>query len=149
MAERCSKSQGDTKIKRAMLDLGAFINVIPYYLYKFMKLGSLVEIGVVIQLADRSNAYPKGVVEDVLVMVDNLIFSADFYVLEMEHDKHAAPIMLGRPFLKTASTKIDVSNGSLTMESDGQVVKFNIYDSTKYPLDVHSLNFVDIIEPCV
>ncbi|KAK9690655.1 hypothetical protein RND81_09G144000 [Saponaria officinalis] len=86
---------GDTRIERAMLDLGASINVLPYSLYKSMKLGALVETGVVIQLADRSKAYPKGVVEDVLVMVDNLIFPADFYVLEMEHDKHAAPILLG------------------------------------------------------
>ncbi|XP_074301171.1 uncharacterized protein LOC141632527 [Silene latifolia] len=140
---------GDTRIERAMLDLGASINVIPYSFYKSMKLGSLVETGIVIQLADRSNAYPKGVVEDVLVMVGTLIFPADFYVLEMEHDKHAAPILLGRPFLKTASTKIDASSGSLTMESDGQVIKFNIYDSMKYPLDMHSLNFIYIIKPCM
>ncbi|KAL9241866.1 hypothetical protein vseg_015926 [Gypsophila vaccaria] len=140
---------GDIRIERAMLDLGASINVLPYSLYKSMKLGSLVETDVVIQLADRSNAYPKGVVEDVLVMVDNLIFPADFYVLEMEHDKHAAPILLGRPFLKTASTKIDVSSGSLTMESDGQVVKFNIYDSMRYPSDEHSVNFVDVLDSYV
>ncbi|XP_074290307.1 uncharacterized protein LOC141617037 [Silene latifolia] len=147
--KRQQRLKGNTRIERAMLDLGASINVIAYSLYKSMKLGSLVETGVVIKLADRSNAYPKGVVEDVLVTVDNLIFPADFYVLEMEHDKHAAPILLVRPFLKTASTKIDVSSGSLTMLSDGQVVKFNIYDSIKYPLDVDSLNFIDIIEPCV
>ena len=37
--------------------------------------------------------YPKGVVEDVLVKVDKLIFPADFFVLDMEHDMHAAPIL--------------------------------------------------------
>ncbi|XP_074304483.1 uncharacterized protein LOC141639200 [Silene latifolia] len=62
----------------------------------------------------------KGSVEDVLVLVDNLFFPTDFFVLDMEHDKHAASIMLGRPFLKNASTKIDVSSGSMTMESSGQ-----------------------------
>ncbi|XP_074302841.1 uncharacterized protein LOC141636251 [Silene latifolia] len=112
----------NTKIQKAMLDLGASINVIPYSLYESMKLGPLHATSVVIQLADRSNVYPKGIVEDVLVLVDNLIFPADFYVLDMEHDKHTAPILLGRPFLKTASTKIDVSSGSMTMESSGQVV---------------------------
>ena len=35
-------------------------------------------------MADRSNAYPKGVVEDVLVKVNELIFSVDFYILHME-----------------------------------------------------------------
>ncbi|XP_074292857.1 uncharacterized protein LOC141619737 [Silene latifolia] len=103
---------GNTKIQKAMLDLGASINVMPYSLYESMKLGPLHATSVVIQLADRPNVYPKGIVEDVLVLVDNLIFPADFYVLDMEHDKHAAPIMVGRPFLKTASTKIDVSSGS-------------------------------------
>ncbi|XP_074297822.1 uncharacterized protein LOC141628603 [Silene latifolia] len=111
---------GNTKIQKAMLDLGASINVMPYSLYESMKPGPLHDTSVVIQLADRSNVYPKGIVEDVLVLVDNLIFLADFYVLDMEHDKHATPILLGRPFLKTASTKIDVYSGSMTMESNAQ-----------------------------
>src|SRR5688572_28090697 len=93
---------GDITFQKAMLDLGASINIIPYSLYKSLKLGTLVETGVVIQLADRSNAYAKGIVEDVLLKVGDLIFPADFYVLEMENDKHVAPILLGRPFMKTA-----------------------------------------------
>ncbi|XP_019183634.1 PREDICTED: uncharacterized protein LOC109178454 [Ipomoea nil] len=55
---------GDTKLEKAMLDLGASINVMPYSVYASLKLGPLNETSVVIQLADRSNAYPKGVIED-------------------------------------------------------------------------------------
>ncbi|CAN6562548.1 unnamed protein product [Malus baccata var. baccata] len=79
--------------------------------------------GVIIQLADRSNAYPKGVLEDVLVQVDHLVFPVDFYVLEMDESDHSPslPILLGRPFMKTARTKIDVYNGTLSMEFDGEV----------------------------
>lgn len=76
----------------------------------------------VIQLTDRSNAYPKGIVEDVLVKVDKLIFPTDFLCLGMEHDKHATPILLAGPLLKIARTKIDVYSGSLTMEFDGDTV---------------------------
>ncbi|KMS98172.1 hypothetical protein BVRB_4g095000 [Beta vulgaris subsp. vulgaris] len=137
---------GNTTFPRAMLDLGASINVIPYSLYESLKLGTLHETGVVIQLADRSNAYPKGIVEDVFVKVDKLIFPADFYVLDMEHDKHATPILLGRPFLKTARTKIDVHSGCLTMEFDGSLVEFNIYDSMKFPRDDHSCYSIDVID---
>ncbi|XP_021740145.1 uncharacterized protein LOC110706537 [Chenopodium quinoa] len=140
---------GDTTFHRAMLDLGASINVIPYSLFKSLELGPLHETGVVIQLADRSNVYPKGVVEDVLVKVDELIFPADFYVLDMEHDRQAVPILLGRPFLKTARTKIDVFTGSLTMEFDRQEIVYNIYNSMKYPVDTHSLCSIDIIDPIV
>ncbi|CAN6567582.1 unnamed protein product [Malus baccata var. baccata] len=47
---------------------------------------------------------------------------ADFYVLEMDESDHAPslPILLGRPFMKTARTKIDVYNGTLSMEFDGE-----------------------------
>ena len=43
-----------------MLDLGASINVMPYYIYASLNLGPLDEIGIIIQLSDRSNTYPKG-----------------------------------------------------------------------------------------
>ena len=85
-----------------MLDLGASINVMPYSIYSSLNLGPLEETGVVIQLADRSNIYPRGVVEDVLVQVDELVFPTDFYIINME-DKasyNPTPILLGRPFLK-------------------------------------------------
>jgi len=57
-----------------MLDLGASISVMPYSVYTSLKLGPLNKTGVVIQLADISNAYPKGVIEGVLVQVNDLIF---------------------------------------------------------------------------
>ncbi|KAM1908128.1 hypothetical protein ACFX1X_028077 [Malus domestica] len=134
---------GNTKFEHAMLDLGASINVMPYSIYASMNLGELKNDGVIIQLADRSNAYPKGVLEDVLVQVDNLIFPADFYVLEMEDSPNVTPlpILLGRPFMKTARTKIDVFKGTLTMEFDGEIINFNISEAMKFPKDDHSCFF--------
>ncbi|CAN6567572.1 unnamed protein product [Malus baccata var. baccata] len=131
-----------------MLDLGASINVMPYSIYASMNLGELKNDGVIIQLADRSNAYPKGVLEDVLVQVGNLIFPADFYVLDMEDSPHSTPlpILLGRPFMKTARTKIDVFKGTLTMEFDGEVIDFNLSESIKFPKDDHSCFSIDIID---
>ncbi|KAM2574981.1 hypothetical protein TB2_006855 [Malus domestica] len=120
----------------------------PYSIYVSMNLGELKHDGVIIQLADRSNAYPKGVLEDVLVQVDHLVFPADFYVLEMDESDHAPslPILLGRPFMKTARTKIDVYSGTLSMEFDREVVNFNLYDSIKYPSEDHSCFSIDIID---
>ncbi|XP_062173452.1 uncharacterized protein LOC133878905 [Alnus glutinosa] len=69
-----------------------------------------------------SIAYPKGVVEDVLVQINDLVFPADFYVLDMENGDQTAPILLGRPFLKTSKAKIDVNSGTITMEFDAQEV---------------------------
>ena len=50
-----------------MIDLGASINVMPYSIYASLNLGPLRKTGVIIQLADRFNTYPRGVIEDVLV----------------------------------------------------------------------------------
>ncbi|CAN6586189.1 unnamed protein product [Malus baccata var. baccata] len=112
------------------------------------EVGELKNDGVIIQLADRSNAYPKGVLEDVLVQVNHLIFPADFYVLKMDESDHAPslPILLGMPFMKTAWTKIDVFNGTLTMEFDGEVINFNLSDSMKYPSENHSCFAIDVID---
>ncbi|KAM1624518.1 hypothetical protein ACFX2K_022689 [Malus domestica] len=137
---------GNTPFEFAMLDLGASINVMPFSIYASMHLGELKKDGVIIQLANRSNAYPKGVLEDVLVQVNHLIFPADFYVLEMDESDHSPtlPILLGRPFMKTACTKIDVFNGTLTMEFDGEVINFNLSDSIKYPSEDHSCFSIDV-----
>ena len=140
---------GKTKFEHALLDLGASINVMPYSIYASLNLGPLNKTGVIIQLADRSNAYPEGVIEDVLVQVNELIFPADFYILNMEdsNSPNPAPILLGRPFLKTAKTKIDVHDGTLTMEFDGEIVKFNIFEAMRYPhSDVQSVFSIDIVD---
>jgi len=80
----------------------------------------------VIQLADRSSTFPYEVLEDVLIQVNELVFPADFYMMNMGDAYHDIPILLGSPFLKIARIKISVHEGALTMEFDGEVIKFNI-----------------------
>ncbi|XP_023758049.2 uncharacterized protein LOC111906523 [Lactuca sativa] len=113
---------------KAMLDLRASVNVLLFYIFEKLKLGSLQNTRTIIQLADHSTVHPKGVLEDVLVQVDNLIFPADFYILDMGNldtfDTNS--IILGSPFVKTAKTKIDVFNGIISMKFDEEVVKFQI-----------------------
>ena len=107
----------------------------PYNVYQSLSLGPLKKDNVIIQLADRSNKYPEGYVEDVLVQVNHLIFPADFYVLEMEESPvHSTQLLLGRPFMRTARTRIDVAKGNLTMEFDGNVISFNIFESMRHPV---------------
>ncbi len=40
----------------------------------------------VLQMADRTFNYPLGIVEDVLVKVNEFIFPVDFYIIEMNPD---------------------------------------------------------------
>ena len=138
---------GETKIPHAMLDLGASINVLPYSLYESLGLGPLHETRTIVQLADKSTICPRGILEDVLVMVGNLVFPADFYVLDMANDMHEAPILLGRPFIKTARTRIDCVTEILSMEFGDDKIEFNLYDTMKHATHVHSLCAINVIEP--
>jgi hypothetical protein len=58
---------GDSKIDKALVDLGAGVNLLPYSVYEQLGLGELKPNKVVIQLADRSVVIPRGIVDDVLV----------------------------------------------------------------------------------
>ncbi|XP_071933959.1 uncharacterized protein [Coffea arabica] len=142
---------GNTLIRNTLLDLGTSINVMPKSMYTSLNFGPLKEIEIIIQLADRTNAYPDGLIEDVLVKVNELIFPDDFYVLDMDddHSSDPLPLLLGRPFLSTAQTKIDVNKGTLSMEFDGELVHFNIFDTMEHPVNSHPVFAIHAINPSV
>lgn len=144
---------GDHRFASALLDLGASINLMPYAVYDRMNMGELLPTGITIKLADRSNCYPRGIIEDVLVQVGDLIFPADFFVLEMEGEQMPSeiPLILGRPFLRTARTTIDCYEGSLSMEVAGEKIQFNIFESLKHPNtdDMYSCCSIDVFESFV
>ncbi|RDY05195.1 hypothetical protein CR513_10977, partial [Mucuna pruriens] len=95
----------------------------------------------------------KGSVEvgDVLVQVNELIFPADFYVLDMEDETSGkgSTLIFGQPFLMTARTNIDVHVGTLSMEFGDTLVQFNIFEAMKHPIEDHSLFGVDLIDELV
>ena len=98
---------GRFRIRKALLDLGASINVLPYRAYLDLELGPLTETDIKVQLADGTFITPRGIVENALVQVEELVFPVDFFVLDMQDKEATGPFMLGRPFMKTSRTKID------------------------------------------
>ncbi|CAN6697874.1 unnamed protein product [Malus baccata var. baccata] len=66
----------------------------------------------------------------------------------MDESDHSPtlPILLGRPFMKTAQTKIDVAKGSVTMAFGGDMISFNIPESVKNTNDVRFCCAIDVIE---
>ena len=92
-----------------------------------------------IQLVDRSIRYPRGIIEDVLVKIDKFIFPIDFVVLDMEEDSDI-PLILGRPFLATARTIIDVGTGELTLR---------VVDETITPQAHNSSNTSNVEGGCI
>ncbi|XP_075515828.1 uncharacterized protein LOC142550635 [Primulina tabacum] len=108
-----------SKCSKALCDLGAIINLMPFYIYRELELGEVKPTTITLQLADRSLTYPRGKVEDVLVKVDKFIFPTDFVILDMEED-HDAPLIFGRPFLATGRALIDVHKAELTLRVGGE-----------------------------
>jgi hypothetical protein len=129
---------GNKGFEGAMLDLGASINLMPYHIYKTLSLDDIKPLNIVLKMADQRKVTPRGVVENILVKIDELLIPADFVVLDIKEgaigDENEAPIILGRPFMATAGTKIDVQKGILTMTVFDTTVGFRIFDAIRSPM---------------
>ena len=103
---------GDLPVGKALLDLGASINLMPLAMLKRIGDLEVKPTKMTLQLADRSLKLPYGVAEDVLVRVDKFLFPVDFVIMDIEEHTEV-PLILGRPFMKTAKVIIDVDKGKL------------------------------------
>ena len=91
----------DTYVEKAILDLGASVNLLPYSVYKQLGLGELKPTSIILFFTNRSIKIPRGLIEDVLVQVDKFYYPVDFIVLDTEptaREPNHVPIILGRPF---------------------------------------------------
>nr|GEY58267.1 reverse transcriptase domain-containing protein [Tanacetum cinerariifolium] len=84
-----------------LADLDASINLMPLSVWKKLSLPNLTPTRMTLELATRSYAYPAGIAEDVFVQVGKFTFSTDFVVVDYDVDP-CLPLILGRPFLRTA-----------------------------------------------
>ncbi|XP_021732411.1 uncharacterized protein LOC110699225 [Chenopodium quinoa] len=98
----------------ALCDLCASVSIMPYSVFKKLKLGELLPSNMTLQLANRSIKFPKGRVEDVPLKIGEFTIPIDFIVLEIAEDDHI-PFILRRPFLTTSGTLIDVKGGRITL----------------------------------
>ena len=119
-----------TCIDKALLDLGASVNLLPYSVYKQLGLGELKPTNITLSLADRLVKIPKGIVEDVLVKVDKFYYPVDFVVLDTEPiavGPNHVPIIQGRPFLATYNAIINFQNGVMQLTFGNMTLELNIF----------------------
>ncbi|CAL8993357.1 unnamed protein product, partial [Prunus brigantina] len=64
------------------------------------------------------------------------------------HDREL-PILLGRPFMATAKTIIDVQNGLLTMTVLGETVQFKVFESLSHPSSSFDCCSIDVLDSIV
>nr|GFA29556.1 hypothetical protein [Tanacetum cinerariifolium] len=138
----------------ALADLGASINLMPLSIWKKLRLPTLNDTKMVLELADRTISKPTGVAENVFVKVDlgasiNLIplsiwkklrlptLNDTKMVLELTDRTISKPtgvaenvfVKVGRPFLSTAHALIDVYEGEIILRHDDQSLTLKCGDT--------------------
>nr|GEZ11223.1 hypothetical protein [Tanacetum cinerariifolium] len=132
----------------ALADLGASINLMPLSVWKKLSLLDLTPTRMTLELAIRSIAYPAGIAEDVYVQVGKFTFSADFVVNDYDVDLRV-PLILGRPFLRTARALVDVHGKELILRDGDEKLIFHADRTSKHPHkhineSINMINFIDI-----
>nr|GEU35391.1 reverse transcriptase domain-containing protein [Tanacetum cinerariifolium] len=131
----------------ALADLSASINLMPLSIWKKLSLPELTPTRMTLELEDRSVTRTKGVAEDVFVKMEKFHFSTDFIVVNFEANPRV-PLVLGRSFLRTDRTLIDVYGEEITLRVNDEAVTFNLNQTMRYSstYDDLSVNQIDIID---
>ena len=132
-----------TLINKALCDLGAGVNLMPYSLFKKLEnVGKLAPYETRLQLANCSLIYPKEILMDVSVDIGRSVVPCDFLIVDMLEDPKP-PIFLGRPCLVTWRTVVNVARGRIVMEIGDEKHEFNIDIFLYFHVFVESMCHVD------
>ncbi|XP_050898001.1 uncharacterized protein LOC127104904 [Lathyrus oleraceus] len=123
-------SIGSLRIGHALFDLGASINLMSLSMMRKLNYGESKPTKMTLALVDQSITCPYGVLEDVLVRVDELLFPVDFVILNM-HEDSETPLILGRPFLEMGRDLIDVELRELILRFNKEKIVFNVFEAMK------------------
>nr|GFA44238.1 reverse transcriptase domain-containing protein [Tanacetum cinerariifolium] len=128
----------------ALANLGASINLMPFSIWKKLKLPTLNDTKMVLELADRTIPKPTGVVENVFVKVDKFYFPADFVVLNFIADP-CVPLILERPFLSTAHAIFNVHEREIILRQDQESLTIQCGDipSIKKVEQINKIDFIN------
>ncbi|GKA01391.1 reverse transcriptase domain-containing protein [Tanacetum coccineum] len=99
-----------------------------------------------LELANREICTPVGIARDVFVPVGKFTFPADFVIVDYESDPRV-PLILGRPFLRTARALIDVHGEEMILRDGNERLILNMrHDTSSYSNEPHqeSINMIDI-----
>jgi len=140
---------GDQTTHKALLDLGASVNLLPYSMYEKLGLGELKPTKTILQLAGHSTRAPKGLIEDVLIKVGEFIYPVGFVVRDTKSVANPDAqilVILGRPFLVTSNALINYRNGMLKLSFGNMTIELNIFNLQRQPAIFDEFDSVDWID---
>nr|GEU73373.1 DNA-directed DNA polymerase [Tanacetum cinerariifolium] len=109
-------------------------------------LPDLIPTRMTLELANREIYTPDGIARDVFVPVGKFTFPADFVVVDYESDPRV-PLILGRPFLRTARALIDIHGEEMILCDGDERLTLNMkHDTASYSNHPHreSVNLINI-----
>ncbi|KAI3803239.1 hypothetical protein L1987_31388 [Smallanthus sonchifolius] len=141
---------GDFEINRALLDLGASVSILPGSLYDQYDFGPLKKADTTVVLVDLTPKLPRGIVENVIVRVENFYYPVDFLVLDhVSAGSSKQPmVILGRPFLATANAVIDCRTGIVDLAFGNRKLRLNVFSHAPNSPFNSDCFMVDIVEGC-
>ncbi|GJU45619.1 reverse transcriptase domain-containing protein [Tanacetum coccineum] len=131
---------------KALADLGASINLMPLSVWKKLGLPELISTRITLELANRAIYTPTRIARDVFVPVEKFTFPADFVIVDYKSDPRV-PLILGRPFLRTARALIDVHEEEMILcDGDERLILNMRHDTSSYSNKPkkESINMIDI-----
>ncbi|GJW33659.1 reverse transcriptase domain-containing protein [Tanacetum coccineum] len=119
----------------------------PLFVWKKLSLPKLTPTRMTLELANRSITILVGVAEDVFVKVGKFYFLSDFVVVDYDVDPRV-PLILERPFLRTARALIDVHGEELTLRVNDEAITFKLGHTSRYSRNYYdeSVNQIDVID---
>ncbi|GJY67483.1 reverse transcriptase domain-containing protein [Tanacetum coccineum] len=106
----------------------------------------LTKTQMILELVDRTISTPTGIADNVFVKVGTFFFPDDFVVVDYIADPRV-PLILRRPFLRTARALIDVHGEQMTLRHDDQSITFKVGDTKTFSYNIiESVNRVDVID---
>ena len=117
---------GHSLRRHAIFDLGSSINKMNLLTFRRINRLEVRPTTIKIGLVNGKTIKPYGIVEDVPIKINNLSFTMDFFILEMQEHCFTT-ILLGRPFLATTRETIVIDEKELAIRSgkEYEILKFS------------------------
>ncbi|XP_057759371.1 uncharacterized protein LOC130979841 [Arachis stenosperma] len=118
---------GTITFEKELYDLGSSINLMPLSVMRRLGIPEVQSAKISLEMVDKTLKKAYGMVEDVLVKVEDLYIVVDFVILDTGEDINDS-IILVRPFLAIAKAIIDVKRGELVLRLHEDCILFKMYN---------------------
>ncbi|GJV16134.1 reverse transcriptase domain-containing protein [Tanacetum coccineum] len=130
---------------KALADLGASINLMPLSVWKKLGLPELISTRMTLELANWAICTPAGIARDVFVPFGKFTFPANFVIVDYESDLRV-PLILGRPFLRTARALIDVHGDEMILRDSNERLILNMRNDTSRYSNTPQKELINMID---